>query len=224
MESRELTPARWRSSRPICRSAASFAVAVVIGLLLIVFGGYLDRHAVARSEPPAARSLIGEHPSVVGSASDVATLGFSIPTSVRIPALGLHTDLIRLGRNPDGTVQVPSNPQLAGWYDGGPTPGQVGSAVLLGHVDSYLGPAAFFDLRKIKAGNIIEVTRSDGAVARFAVTGLAMYPKDHFPAQQVYGPHGGSTLQLVTCGGRFDHVTRSYESNLVVYTRLVGSG
>jgi sortase (surface protein transpeptidase) len=97
----------------------------------------------------------------------------------------------------------------------------VGSAVILGHVDSYQGPAVFFNLRSLTAGDPVDVTLADGVVAHFVVTSVAMYPKDQFPAQQVYGSHGNSQLQLVTCGGTFDSQTGHYLSNIVAYSSFV---
>ncbi len=143
------------------------------------------------------------------------------PVALRIPALGLAVSLSELGLNPDRTVEVPTDFRRPGWFRLGPTPGQVGSAVILGHVDSYRGPAVFFRLRSLRAGDRVEVQRADGAVARFAVRAVATYPKSNFPARQVYASHGGRSLQLVTCGGEFDRRARSYLSNVVVYTELV---
>lgn len=144
----------------------------------------------------------------------------SAPVSLRIPAIGLSVPLSTLGLNLDGTVQVPTDFQEPGWYRLGPSPGEMGSAVILGHVDSYLGPAVFFQLRSLTAGDQVEVTLADGVMTSFVVTSVAMYPKTGFPAQQVYGSHGSSALQLVTCGGTFDAQTGSYLSNIVVYTSL----
>ena len=107
-----------------------------------------------------------------------------------------------------------------GWFRLGPAPGQVGSAVILGHVDSYLGPGVFFQLRTLAAGDQVDVDLADGVTAQFTVDSVAMYSKPQFPAQRVYGSHGSSALQLVTCGGVFDHQTGSYLSNIVVYTSL----
>jgi LPXTG-site transpeptidase (sortase) family protein len=148
----------------------------------------------------------------------------SIPQTLRVPALGLVSSLSSLGLDPDGTVQVPTDDQQPGWFDLGPTPGQVGSAVILGHVDSHAGTAVFFQLRTLTAGDEIDVTLADGATARFAVTSVATYEKTAFPADQVYGQHGTPQLQLVTCGGVFDSATGSYLSNVVVYSTLVTGG
>ena len=95
--------------------------------------------------------------------------------------------------------------------------------MILGHVDSYQGPAVFFRLGELRAGDRLAVTLADRTVAHFVVYAVAMYPKSHFPAHKVYGSHGYSGLQLVTCGGTFDHSTGHYRSNVVVYTRLVGA-
>ena len=147
----------------------------------------------------------------------------SAPVELRIPAIGLSVPVTELGLNPDQTVEVPTDFQKPGWYRFGTAPGQLGSAVILGHVDSYRGPAVFFRLRSLKAGDTVEVTLADRAIARFTVTEVATYPKSAFPAQRVYGGQGTSELVLVTCGGEFDHQARSYRSNVVAYTSLTGT-
>jgi len=145
----------------------------------------------------------------------------SIPVTLRVPAIGLAVFLgSSLGLNLDGSVQVPAGTQQPGWLQLGPTPGQIGSAVILGHVDSTAGPGVFFDLRTLAAGDVVDVGLSDGVTAQFTVDSVAQYSKLAFPAQRVYGSHGSSALQLVTCGGVFDHQTGSYLSNIVVYTSL----
>jgi len=140
---------------------------------------------------------------------------------VRIPALSVRANIIRLGLEKDGTVQVPSNTVQVGWYDLGPSPGQVGDAVLLGHVDSYRGPGVFFSLRTLKSGQHVVVTRRDGRTVTFSVISVREYAKSAFPSQLVYGNHGVSELVLVTCGGPFDHRTGHYEANIVVTSLLV---
>ncbi len=145
----------------------------------------------------------------------------SVPTTLWIPAIGLAVSLGTLGLNADGSVQTPTTITQPGWFRLGPSPGQVGSAVILGHVDNYSGPGVFFQLRTLAAGDQVYVALADGDIARFAVNSVAMYTKTQFPAQRVYASHGSSALQLVTCGGVFDHQTGSYLSNIVVYTSLV---
>jgi hypothetical protein len=168
----------------------------------------------------AARSLHrGAGPT--SGASVPTAVARSLPVTLRIPSIGVTVPLSTLGLNFDGTVQVPSDYQQPGWFRLGPTPGQVGSAVILGHVDDHKGPAVFFQIRSLVRGDQVNVTLADGVTAQFAVTSVAMYSKPDFPAQQVYGSHGSSALQLVTCGGAFDRQSGSYLSNIVVYTSLV---
>ena len=144
----------------------------------------------------------------------------SVPVALRIPALGVLVPIGSLGLNLDGTVQVPTTSQQTGWFRLGPTPGQLGSAVILGHVDSYQGPGVFFNLRTLTAGDQLDVELADGTVSQFTVSSVATYPKEQFPSQRVYGSDGSSALQLVTCGGVFDHQTGGYLSNVVVYSSL----
>lgn len=136
-----------------------------------------------------------------------------------IPAINLP--LTKLGLNADGTVQVPDNPAEPGWFDLGPTPGQKGSAVILGHVDSYQGPAVFYLLSLLEPEDRIAVRLRNGSVADFVVRSLGTYPNAEFPNERVYTSHGYAGLQLVTCGGGFDRVAGHYLGNTVVYTRLV---
>jgi len=143
--------------------------------------------------------------------------------TLRIPAIGVSLTLSTLGLNPDGTVQVPGKDQAPGWFRLGPTPGQLGSAVILGHVDDYKGPAAFYKLRTLRPGDAVDVGLADGRVAHFAVRTVASYLKTQFPSRQVYASHGYAALQLVTCGGRFDAGTGHYLSNVVAYSALVST-
>jgi hypothetical protein len=145
----------------------------------------------------------------------------STPVRLSVPAIALNVSLSTLGLNANGTVQVPTNIQQPGWYRVGPSPGQDGSAVILGHVDSNQGPAVFFKLRTLVPGDMVDVSLADGASAQFKVTFVAMYSKTSFPDQEVYGGQGHSSLQLVTCGGAFDSHTGHYLSNVVVFTSLV---
>ena len=113
----------------------------------------------------------------------------------------------------------PSDDTVAGWYRSGPAPGDVGPAVLTGHVDSVAGPAVFFRLRDVAVGDPVSVTRTDGTTVRFTVTRVARFPKDAFPTAEVYAPTPRAELRLITCGGAFDRTARSYLDDVVVYAR-----
>ena len=165
-----------------------------------------------------------DHPRLVGRTTVAArpyAVARSTPVRLSIPAIGLSANLTTLGLNPNRTVQVPTSFSVPGWYRLGPSPGQLGSAVILGHIDSYAGPAIFFRLGDLTVGDRVAVTLADHTTVRFKVIGIAMYLKSHFPDRLVYGPRPYGALQLVTCGGVFDSATGHYLSNLVVYTSLI---
>jgi sortase (surface protein transpeptidase) len=150
----------------------------------------------------------------------------SEPTHLQIPSLGISSDLLQLGQNPDGTVQVPplTKDSQAGWYRYGPTPGERGPAVLLGHVDSAdYGPGVFFQLGALRPGATVTVTRADHTAATFRVIRVTSVPKDSFPTLAVYGNTDGAELRLITCGGRFDPDARNYLDNIVVFAVLTGA-
>ncbi|NUS45654.1 MAG: class F sortase [Mycobacteriaceae bacterium] len=154
--------------------------------------------------------------------SAATVLTRSTPVGLHIPAIGVRTKLTRVGSGADGTVHLPHTPDIAGWFDGGPAPGEAGSAVLLGHRDSHRGPGVFFHLHRLRPGDILEIARADGTAARFMVHGVATYPTSAFPADLVYGPHGGSSLQLVSCGGVNRH-SHHNDSHVVVYAGFAGT-
>ena len=153
--------------------------------------------------------------------SGVRPSGAAPPAALQIPAIGVRTTLIRLGLTRQGTLQVPSSPSVAGWYTGSPRPGEIGSSVIAGHIDSYLGPGIFFRLRELHPGDRIYVRQANGRLAVFQVTAVHQYPKAHFPAAAVFGPVPDAELHLITCGGTFDYATHSYLSNIVVYSTEV---
>jgi LPXTG-site transpeptidase (sortase) family protein len=146
----------------------------------------------------------------------------STPVRVDIPRIGVHSRLLSLGLDHDGSLQVPSLAQarLAGWYDQGPTPGEPGPAVIVGHVDTKKGPAVFFSLGKLKPGDTVEVTRKDGKVAAFSVDSVEHVSKAHFPTRRVYGGVPFAGLRLITCGGDFNG--HNYTGNTIVYGHLTG--
>jgi hypothetical protein len=200
---------------------------VVTGVLALVGGcciavGLQDhRHPLAG--PVVAPSTLTTAPATIVGTIPVPVVARSVPVSLRVPAIALSVPLSTLGLNRDGTVQVPDNIQEPGWFRLGPTPGQIGSAVILGHVDSYQGEGVFFQLRALLAGDQVQVSLRDGAVTNFVVTAVDMYTKTQFPAQRVYTSDGHRTLQLVTCGGTFDTATSHYLSNIVVFTSFVSA-
>jgi len=146
----------------------------------------------------------------------------SAPITLWIPAIHVSTTIIDVGLGTDRTLQVPpltaAGVHEAGWYDQGPTPGQVGSAILVGHVDSRTAnDGIFYHLGNLVPGDTIHVTLANHKTVTFTVTSVREYPKTQFPTVQVYGPVPYPALRLITCGGTFDHATGHYLSNIVAY-------
>jgi len=152
--------------------------------------------------------------------------GASAPVRVVISAIGVDAPVERVDVGDDGMLQPPSLSEAArvGWYRRGPTPGERGNAVLVGHVDTAAtGPAVFYELGRLKPGDGVTVARQDGSAATFRVDSVQLFDKTSFPAGQVYGPAGDARLQLVTCGGTFDREREGYLGNTVVTASLVSS-
>jgi hypothetical protein len=164
---------------------------------------------------PGAPTSIANGPS-----SSVADEAAARPAFISIGSIGTTTSLVELGRNGDGTLEVPEDFGIAGWWRYGPRPGDPGPAVITGHLDSVRGPGVFAKLGRVKPGDDVVVTRRDGVQVRFIVTRIDRYPKRAFPTRNVYGPTDASELRVITCGGNFDRQQRSYDDNIVVFARL----
>ena len=198
-------------------------VAGIAGALLIAAGAAALGVAVGVQvhAPQPSKSVAG-----VTSSGGGPSLPRSLPVSVDIPAIGVESRLLHLGRNADGTIQVPSLVTSSGdaaWYKYSATPGQIGSSVIEGHVDSYQGPAVFFRLGALRPGDTVNVTLADGVTAIFRVTGVREYAKSRFPTKAVYGATDFAALRLITCGGAFDYATGHYLSSTVVFASLASS-
>lgn len=199
-------------------------LAGIAGVLLIAAGTAALGVAVGAQvhAPHPSRSTAG----VTSSSARGPWLARSLPVSVEIPAIGVNSRLLHLGLNADGTLQVPSIETSAGeaaWYKYSATPGQIGSSVIEGHVDSNQGPAVFFRLGALRPGDTVDVTLADGITAIFRVTGVREYAKSRFPAKAIYGATDFAALRLITCGGAFDYATGHYLSSTVVFASLASS-
>lgn len=204
--------AKGRFKRPptwAIAAAAAAVVGLVVGLL-VGGGDSAPPQAAAPGSTVAAPS--SGVPQVVTALAHIA------PLQVVIPAIGVDAPLVSLGLNTDGTLEVPQDFDKAGWFTGGNYPGDPTGppGVIAGHVDNYLGPAVFYDLKNLVAGDEVSVIRADNSVAVFVVTATAQYPKNAFPAEEVYAPVAESELVLITCTGEFNQNARSYLDNLVV--------
>ena len=209
---------------PARRPAAALALAA--GLAVIAGGTVgllLTRHSTPAMRPAAAGVAALPAPTgpIVAPPQSAAPKPVAAPVSLTIPLIGVRTQLIMLGLTSAGELQVPSSTAVAGWYTGSPRPGAVGSAIIVGHIDSYRGPGVFYRLIKLTRGDKIYVKRADGTLVEFRVTSVQIYLKDRFPTEDVYGPVPDAELRLITCGGAFDPATGHYLSNIVVYATEV---
>ncbi|HEV2640744.1 MAG TPA: class F sortase [Actinocrinis sp.] len=197
-----------------------------VGLAVFALSKFVHTEAAAGGPPQPAAP--GDGPPKTFPTTG-AELGFALPTHVDIPKVGLHADLLQVGLTEAGAIDVPPLNQAleAGWYDKGAAPGQVGAAVLDGHVDSDEIPAphqgAFYQLGQVAVGDTVEVTRADRMVAVYQVDQVQSVSKQQFPTDRVYSPVSFAALRLITCGGDFDYKTHSYLNNVIVYAHLTGS-
>jgi Sortase domain len=217
---------RRRQPRAARAWAATSVVLAATGVGLLVLGP-------SPTDPPVHRvvaapaELPPEQPARAAAAAVtpvavVRQLPPSPPTAVRIPALGVTSDVMELGLRRGGSMEVPPGAYPVGWYDRSPTPGQLGPAVLAGHVDWAGEPGAFAGLHELLPGDTVDVDRADGSTAVFVVDRVEEHPKDAFPSDAVYGDLDHAGLRLITCGGAFDEDTGDYADNVVVFAHLTG--
>ncbi|MFJ9551364.1 class F sortase [Streptomyces erythrochromogenes] len=156
--------------------------------------------------------------------ADMELLEHSSVQRIRIPTINVDAPVMTVGLDAEGWIDAPppQDRNLAGWYLNGISPGQRGSAVIVGHVDNAQGPAVFYGLGSVKPGNQIEVERYDGRTAVFEVYGVEVFSKEAFPGARVYGDTGHAELRVITCGGGYSKA-RGYDGNVVVFARMVES-
>ncbi len=195
------TPARSSRARA---AAAVLAATAVLGTGC---AGAVEQPAREHRAPVVAPVAVA-----AGAAEQAAD-----PVRVRIPAIGVDAGFAPLEADAQGVLPPPATNEEVGWWRDGPEPGEAGPAVVVGHVDSRSGPAVFYRLRQLVAGDEITVERADGSTVVFAVQRSERHAKDDFPTQAVYGSTPDAQLRLITCGGAFDRSTRHYVDNVVVY-------
>ena len=198
---------------------------LVVGLVAVGFAALVFRPESATGPAVRVRGELPSSESVRRSAGTAPAVDPHVPRGaparVAIPAIGVDAAIVRLGVNPDGTLEVPASFGVAGWYKLGVRPGEPGPAVIVGHVDSTSGPAVFYRLGRLAPGAHIRVSWRRGSSVRFSVYAVREYAKSAFPTALVYGPTRRPELRLVTCGGPFDEQTGHYLDNVVVFAHVV---
>ncbi|MFF9803945.1 class F sortase [Streptomyces coeruleorubidus] len=219
MSASELAEAEEEARRKKRAPWGVIALVLLTGLALIRNGsGEFDEG------PPQPATAAAADSRVPGDtfAGSVKPLPYALPDRVRIPAIQVDAPMIPVGLDADGWVGAPppEDPNLAGWFTGAVTPGEKGTAVVVGHVDNQQGPAVFYGLGALKKGNLVEVARQDGKTVVFEIYGVEVFEKDNFPGDRVYASKGTAELRVITCGGGFSQ-QNGYEGNVVAFARLV---
>ncbi|MGW2301589.1 class F sortase [Streptomyces sp. NPDC001809] len=174
--------------------------------------------AKAAAKPRAAH---GARPKAASAPRTPAPLARSRPTTVAVPAITIEAPVMDLALDGQGRLATPpvDNPDVVGWYAKGVSPGERGTAVVVGHRDTRTGPAIFVSLDSLSPGNTVRIARADGKVAVFTVDRVVTYTKADFPDKEVYGSTGRPELRLLTCGGAFER-GKGYDANIVVFAHL----
>ena len=216
-----------RLKKSISMSIGQGYLSLAMAFILLFSGSSLLIKGVSGAGKPSTPPYVAST-SVVGQISEGSSnsaLGHerSEPISIQIPSQNIESDLIQVGNNTDGTIEVPKADKhdYPAWYKHSSTPGEIGSSVIVGHVDSTTGPSVFFELGNIQPGEKILIKREDGTTATFVAYKTALYPKNEFPTMSVYGPSDNAELRLVTCGGNFNKSINDYEGNTVVFAKLI---
>lgn len=202
----------WRANRSTSRApnrAQDWAVATVAAAAVVILVAGLV--GLVSALPRLQRA----DPSLASAAATVA--GGAPPVEIVIPALGVNAPVVPLGLDAQGAMDVPQDPQAAGWYRFGPRPAEVGPAVIAGHVDWRGEPGVFAKLETLRPGDRVTVTNAAGTSAAFTVTAIEQHTKDAFPTERVYGDTAAPELRLITCGGAFDRSRRHYRDNVIVF-------
>jgi Sortase domain len=210
------------------RSRARLVAALTGGALAVtgtvaVGAGLREGHPIP--DPPSGAAVEEtvprdrDRPAKPATAADPG-LPYSRPLRLRIPSIDVATRLEYLELDPDGGMEVPTDPTRAGWFSPSPAPGVPGASVIAGHVTWDGEPAVFFALGRLRPGDTVKVDRADGRTATFVVQRTGTFPKADFPTRAVYRQLDYPGLRLITCGGQYDTQAGSYDANVIVWARL----
>ncbi|WP_330247550.1 MULTISPECIES: class F sortase [unclassified Streptomyces] len=219
----------WRVERTGYSPWGALALVLLTGLALVRNG---PDPSPAPPRPVAAAATAtatatAEHrqdaPGAPPADVTVQPLTYAPASRVVIPAIRVDAPLIDVSLEPDGSIETPppEDPRPAGWYRNGVAPGQLGTSVLVGHVDTMAGPAVFHGLGSLKKGNRIEVPRHDGRVAVFEVYGVEGLSTADCPDDRVYRVTGRAELRLITPG--VCTTADDPDGSVVVFARLAAT-
>lgn len=229
------SPSSRTASDTVTLGRALLWPAAVAGLgMLLIYNSIapsVDDKAPAAAPAPAAPAPASSPAAAVPrqAAPSLATapaLSRSVPTRLKIPAIAVDAPFTPLSIGASGRLDAPppNDKNLVGWFKGGVTPGERGASIVAGHVDTQTGPAVFLQLRFLRPGATVDITRTDGTVASFKVDTVETFSKAKFPDKRVYADTPDAQLRLITCGGEYDKKAKDYEDNVVVFAHLDSTG
>ncbi|MEU7617566.1 class F sortase [Micromonospora rifamycinica] len=198
-----------------------------LAVLLVLLGVFATGAGLGRTVGPLGRADAPSTRAAAGAGQSLVpgSLPASRPVRLTVPAIRVAAPVAPVGQARDGSIDVPplDRHHETGWYDRGPTPGEPGRAIIVGHVDSKDGPSVFYDLRRLKTGDTIEVTRDDRRVVVFRVDSVEFFDKSALPADRVYGASGAPALRLITCGGQWVGGRTGYADNVIAFASLAAT-
>jgi sortase (surface protein transpeptidase) len=214
-----------RTPRPTATREARMTVVTTAAAIPV------DAVAEQAPDPPPAPSPVLAPttlptPTPAPADEPPAALVFSgLPIRIRIPAIEVDATVEPIGLTAENEMDVPQGWESVGWYQGGPLPGQVGNAVLAGHLDTSTGaPGVFWRLDELQPGDVIVIDGDSGASLVFQISSLARYAYAQAPREEIFGPADTARLNLITCSGAWNAQDRIYDHRLVVYAYLVPDG
>jgi len=220
----EAAPPRGRAAARWCGTLAGLLLAAAVAVSQL--SGCAARSTDASATTQSQQLPVQAAPASPSRGASPRPLARSVPEQLEIPAIGVNTPVIPVGLGPDGTVGVPpiEANAPAGWYQYSPTPGQVGPAVILGHVTvGQYGDGVFLHLARLVAGNQVVLVLKDGQSAVFTVDSVQTVSKAHFPTSEVYGSVDRPELRLITCAGPRGSDGSGYPDNTIVYASLTAT-
>ncbi|MET7801616.1 class F sortase [Streptomyces decoyicus] len=208
------------ASRPVGRGLLWSAGAFLLGSLLVY--NSVDTSADPKPQSSSAVASSATPRSSASPAFPDLALPRSAPKRVRIPEIAVDAPFTQLTIGPTGQLDAPpaGDKNLVGWFKDGAAPGERGSAIIAGHVDTKTGPAVFLQLESLKPGSTINITREDGVIATFKVDSVETFNKARFPSDRVYADASTAQLRVITCGGAYDRKVKDYVDNIVVFAHL----
>lgn len=195
-----------------------------VGLVLTACAVVVFVHdRVGVPQPPSGALHAPIAPSSVRpaqSAVDTYNVAPDLPKYISAPAIGItKARVVRLGVMKDGAIATPDNIFDTGWYNGSAKPGQPGAMFIYGHVSSWTADGVFYNLHRLRPGDLITITRGDDVVFSYRVVTSKVYPYTDVDMSQVLSPveAGQPGLSLMTCTGSVIKGTSDFSERLVVF-------